>query len=171
MPLGGRYIVMGVAGAGKSHIGAAFAHRTGATFIDGDDLHPPANIAKMSRGDQLTDTDRWPWLTRVGTALTEGNSKTGIVIGCSALKRAYRDHIRSIAGEVTFVLLDGSYELLTKRMSARTHHFMPTSLLDGQLATLERPDPDETAIVVGINAAPDAIVTDILTQLTERTPS
>jgi gluconokinase len=107
---------MGVAGCGKSAVGAALAARLRATYIDGDDLHPPANIAKMSRGEPLADDDRWPWLTLVGQKLA--NPDGILILGCSALKRRYRDHIRNEAGApVTFVHLSGSRELIAARMA------------------------------------------------------
>lgn len=109
---------MGVAGCGKSAIGAALATRLGATYVDGDDLHPPENIARMSRGEPLTDDDRWPWLTLVGRRLAAPDGV--LIIGCSALKRRYRDHIRNEAGApVTFVHLSGTKVLITARMGAR----------------------------------------------------
>ena len=160
-----RYVVMGVSGCGKSHIGAAFAKAIGATFIDGDDLHPPANIAKMSRGEPLNDTDRAPWLTEVGRTLG-----VDTVIACSALKRSYRDQIRSVAGgPVTFLLLRGKRETLLDRMSNRPGHFMPPSLLDSQLATLEFPAPDETFLVAEIENTPEQIVETFLAGLSRTT--
>ncbi len=156
-----RIVLMGVAGSGKSTVGEALARQTGATYRDGDDLHPAANIAKMSRGEPLTDEDRWPWLTLVGQALAE--APTPLIIGCSALKRSYRDHIRSTAGgPVVFVHLSGSRKVIEGRMGARTGHFMPTSLLDSQFATLEPPQADEHAVTVDIDQPLDALVADII---------
>lgn len=164
MPLTTRYIVMGVAGCGKSHIGKAFAERIGAQFVDGDDLHPSSNIAKMSKAIPLTDTDRAPWLVRIGEALRDSNQP--LVIACSALKRTYRETIRNTAGTtVQFLFLDGTRALLLERMSARNDHFMPTSLLDSQLQDLERPEPAELALTVSIDQPPDAVVTEILAEL------
>ncbi|WAJ29946.1 gluconokinase [Antarcticirhabdus aurantiaca] len=151
------YVVMGVAGCGKSSVGTAFAARIGAVFLDGDDLHGEANIAKMARGEPLSDADRHPWLDRVGAALRAGSGST--VIGCSALKRSYRDRIRAAAGgPVVFVHLDGSRELIGARMAARTGHFMPTSLLDSQFAALERPTDDENAWIASIDQPLDDLV-------------
>ncbi|WP_106407916.1 gluconokinase [Sinorhizobium alkalisoli] len=164
-----RMVLMGVAGCGKSSVGAALARRIGAVYLDGDDLHPAANIAKMSRGVPLSDEDRWPWLTRVGEALAAGAGPT--IIGCSALKRAYRDHITSVGGApVTFIHLVGSVEVIEKRMRARQGHFMPTALLASQFAALEPPGADENAISVDIDQPLEAIVDSIATQLggTER---
>ena len=150
-----RYVVMGVSGCGKSRIGQDFAAAMGAQFVDGDGLHPPENIAKMSRGEPLNDTDRAPWLDRVGQVLQSPNT----VIACSALKRAYRDRIRTMAGlPVMFLYLRGQRETLLQRMATRPGHFMPVSLLDSQLATLEPPDPDETHLVADIEQSPQAIV-------------
>jgi gluconokinase len=153
---------MGVAGCGKSSVGAALAARLGLPFADGDDLHPAANIAKMTRGEALTDADRWPWLTAVGTALRD---RPGL-IGCSALRRAYRDHITAEAGHpVTFLHLSGSRAVIEARMRARTGHFMPPSLLDSQFATLEPPGPDENAVTVDIDQPIDAIVAALLARI------
>jgi carbohydrate kinase (thermoresistant glucokinase family) len=142
-----RIVVMGVSGCGKSSLGEALAHRFGLPFIEGDALHPPENVAKMAGGTPLTDEDRWPWLARVGQALAAPEG--GAVASCSSLKRVYRDVLRREAGEdVIFVHLHGSRELLLSRMKHRPGHFMPASLLDSQLATLEVPGPDENAIPV-----------------------
>jgi gluconokinase len=154
---------MGVAGCGKSTVGAALAGRIGAQYVDGDDLHPASNVAKMARGEPLTDDDRWPWLDRVGQALAAVEGP--VIIGCSALKRRYRDRIRAEAGPVTFVHLAGSRAVIERRMAARKGHFMPVSLLDSQFAALEPPMPDETAISVDIDRTTDEIVQAIIGQL------
>lgn len=159
-----RMILMGVAGSGKSTVGEALARQLGATYYDGDDLHPQSNIEKMSRGEPLTDDDRWPWLTKVGERLGEADGM--LIIGCSALKRAYRDHIREKAGApVVFIHLAGSRKVIESRMGARTGHFMPTSLLDSQFATLEVPSADEHAVTVDIDQTLDDIVNDIVEKL------
>lgn len=157
---------MGVAGCGKSSVGAALASRLGAIYLDGDDLHPAENIDKMSRGEPLTDEDRWPWLTRVGQTLA---CEAGIrIVGCSSLKKRYRDLIRAqAAGPVVFVHLSGSRALIAGRMAARAGHFMPTSLLDSQFAALEPPGPEEGAITVNIDQPPESLVGDIVTKLEE----
>lgn len=161
-------VIMGVAGCGKSSVGAALADRLGVTYLDGDDLHPPGNIAKMSRGAPLTDDDRWPWLARVGQALRAHPRR---IIGCSALKRAYRDRIMAEAGgPVTFIHLSGPPEVIEARMSARTGHFMPPTLLASQFAALEPPGPDETAITVAIDQPFDAVIDTILGQLRPASP-
>jgi len=141
-------VVMGVAGCGKSTIGAALASRLGAEFLDGDSLHPQANIDKMAAGTPLNDQDRAPWLAEIGRQFPASNS--ALVIACSALKRSYRDIIRSADPSVVFVHLHGTRELLNARMNARPGHFMPASLLDSQLATLEPLQSDEAGIVVDI---------------------
>jgi gluconokinase len=150
-----RFVVMGVSGCGKSSIGAGFAAARGLPFTDGDHLHPPANIAKMSRGEALNDDDRAPWLDLVGAELAGGNR----VIACSALKRKYRDQIRNRAGApVMFLLLQGARETLLARMSSRPGHFMPTSLLDSQLATLEPLLADELHLIQNIDQTPAEII-------------
>lgn len=141
-----RLVVMGVSGCGKSSVGAGLAAALGQRFVDGDSLHPAANIAKMAQGIALTDDDRAPWLAEVGAVLHD----QGGVIACSALKRSYRDLIRATAGEVSFLYLRGRRETLLSRMSLRPGHFMPTALLDSQLATLEEPQPDEPHLVADI---------------------
>ncbi len=162
-----RIIVMGVTSTGKSHMGAALAAALGGTFVDGDDLHPVANVEKMARGEPLNDADRAPWLDLVGQTLAD--TAPPAVIACSALKRAYRDRIRRATGAVTFVYLTGPRDLIARRMAAREGHFMPVSLLDSQLATLEPPGADEAALVVDITAPPDRLLADILETL--RTPT
>lgn len=147
---------MGVSGCGKSSVGAGLSQRLGIPYRDGDDLHPAANVEKMRAGHPLNDDDRWPWLDRVAAVLA---ADAPVIIGCSALRRAYRDRLRAGAGgPVHFVHLAGSRELLAKRMSARTGHYMPLSLLDTQLAALEPPSPDE-ALTIDIDQTLDAIIT------------
>ncbi|MBI1418073.1 MAG: gluconokinase [Limimaricola sp.] len=155
---------MGVSGCGKSAIGAALAAATGARFIDGDDLHPTENIEKMARGEPLDDADRAPWLDKVGQALRV--EPPPVVIGCSALKRAYRDRIRAGAGgNVLFVHLAGDKAVIASRMTARKGHFMPPALLDSQFAALEPPEPDEAAVTVDIAPRRDAVVANIVAAL------
>lgn len=159
-------VVMGVSGCGKSSVGAALAASLGLTFIDGDSLHGPDNIARMSAGIPLTDEDRWPWLQRVGAALADRASHpAGVVIACSALKRAYRDLIRKTVGApMRFAFLDGEESLLIARQAARTGHFMPPSLILSQLTTLERPAPDETDVTrVDIAEPVETLVTRLVT--------
>ena len=155
-----RIILMGVAGCGKSSVGEAISARTGIAYRDGDDLHPAANVEKMRAGIPLTDEDRWPWLDQVGRELAD---KAPLIIGCSALKRVYRDRIRALAGgPVTFVHLAGSRDLIAGRMAQRTGHYMPLSLLDSQFAALELPQPDEGALTADISQPLDALVDGIV---------
>ena len=157
-----RLVIMGVSGCGKSSVGARLAARLGLIYRVGDDLHPPENVAKMRAGMPLTDADRWPWLDRVGQVLL---AEAPVIVGCSALKRAYRDRIRTAAGgPVTFVHLAGSQEVIAARMALRQGHYMPLSLLDSQFAALEPPAAEE-AITVSIDQPLEAIVADILRQL------
>lgn len=159
------YIVMGVSGCGKSAIGAGFAQAIGATFIDGDDLHPASNVAKMAAGTPLNDDDRAPWLVDVGGTFLMHDGDT--VIGCSALKRSYRDIIRKAAGgPVTFLHLHGEKAVIAARMNARQSHFMPPALLDSQFATLEMPSPDETTVTVDIDQTPAAIIAVLVMKAT-----
>jgi carbohydrate kinase (thermoresistant glucokinase family) len=157
-----RIVVMGVSGCGKSSVGQALAEALGARFIDGDDLHPEANKAKMAAGIPLNDDDRWPWLDSVAAALAEGDT----VVACSALKRVYRERIGAGAPETQFVHLHGSRELLAQRMGARSNHFMPVSLLDSQLNTLELLGPDEPGHTYDIAAPVDQLVAAALADLT-----
>lgn len=161
-----RFVLMGVSGCGKSSVGGALAERLGATYVDGDDLHPEPNIRKMGAGIPLTDEDRWPWLLRVGQVLTEGGPMT--IVGCSALKRAYRDRIRETTGQpVRFIHLAGARDVILARMNARPGHFMPSSLLDSQFAALEPPTADEGAVIVNIDQPLDHIVTAVIAALEE----
>jgi carbohydrate kinase (thermoresistant glucokinase family) len=153
-------VVMGVSGSGKSTVGALLADELGIPFADADDLHPAANVAKMSSGEPLTDDDRWPWLAAVGDALAAA-AGTGLVMACSALRRSYREAILDRAPDAVFVLLHGPRELLAERIGGRAGHFMPTTLLDSQLATLEHFDPDEPGHVVDISGTPGQIAEQI----------
>lgn len=145
-----RVVVMGVSASGKSSVGRAAAALLGVRFVDADDLHPPANVDKMRAGIPLDDADRAPWLDAVGRAVRD--AEAGVVVACSALKRAYRDRIREVAPDAFFVLLSGSDELLASRAAARTDHFMPPSLLASQLATLEPLAADERGVVLDVAA-------------------
>ncbi|WP_050786166.1 gluconokinase [Ahrensia sp. R2A130] len=164
---------MGVAGCGKSTIGEGLAGELGGIYVEGDELHPQANIDKMSAGEPLNDDDRMPWLTKIAQALVEHSKRQDgpVFVGCSALKRIYRDHIRNEAeAPVTFVYLDGSRELIEGRMSARKGHFMPTSLLDSQFADLQPPQHDERFIRVDISAEPTKIIAQATASLAELNP-
>lgn len=157
-------VIMGVAGSGKTTVGERLGARLGVPFRDADEFHPAANIAKMSAGTPLGDGDRWPWLDAIGAAIK--TSEGGIVVACSALKRVYRDRIIKAAGRpVTFVHLDGSRATLAARLGGRRGHFMPASLLDSQLATLEMPAADEPAFTVSVEAPVDNVVAAIVARL------
>ena len=159
----GLYVVMGVSGSGKSLIGAAFARALGVGFVEGDDYHTAANVARMASGIPLTDADRAEWLRSLAARIQKAkDSGTGLVVSCSALKRSYRDILRGAAGELQFVFLQGSRALLAERLTSRRGHYMPPSLLDSQLATLEEPLPDEHAWVCDIWESPDDIVADLM---------
>jgi len=157
-------VVMGVSGSGKSTIGQLLADRLGVAFIDGDDLHPAANIAKMTAGIPLTDTDRAPWLEAVGDVL-EANRASGLVVACSALRRAYRDLIARTAPGVFFVHLDVDATTLADRMTTRPSHFMPVALLTSQLATLEPLQPDEPGTTIPAALTPTALVDELVARL------
>ncbi|MEO9527587.1 gluconokinase [Roseibium sp.] len=162
------FVVMGVSGCGKSEIGRGFARAIGGKFFDGDDLHPAENIARMSRGDPLSDADREPWLDRVGLRLKDVGEPT--VVACSALKRAYRERIIDRAGgPVIFLYLEGTRDVLSERMTSREGHFMPPALLDSQLETLEPPEPDELSVKASIDQAPDLVVAELLAGIRGKT--
>jgi carbohydrate kinase (thermoresistant glucokinase family) len=150
-------VLMGVSGCGKTSVAEALAARLGWAFQEGDALHPPANVAKMRGGMPLTDTDRWPWLDRVAAWIDArlAAGENGIIT-CSALKRAYRARIVGARAGVRVVLLHGARALLAARIGARHHEYMPASLLDSQLATLEPPGPDEHPI--SLDVTPPAAV-------------
>jgi gluconokinase len=152
---------MGVSGAGKSTVAAVLADRVGAQLVEGDDLHPAENVAKMRRGEPLTDQDREPWLDAVSAVLA---ATPRVVVTCSALRRVYRDRLRS-AAEVFFVHVAVPREVLEDRLARRTGHFMPASLLESQLATLEPLEPDEPGVVVDGTAATDEIVEAVLARV------
>ena len=144
-------VVMGVSGTGKSTVAAGVARATGWDFVEGDDLHPPANIAKMESGEPLDDDDRAPWLDEVNARAREhAAAGRSCVLTCSALKRAYRDRLRDGVEQMFFVHLAGSFEVLEPRMQARERHFMPTGLLHSQLDTLEELEPDEDGVGVDV---------------------
>ena len=147
-------IVMGVAGSGKSTLGASLARALDCPFLEGDDFHSAEAVAKMRGGHALTDEDRWPWLDRLGTAIDEAVAANGLAVAaCSALRRSYRDRlVETITAPIRFVLLDSAREELERRVAGRTAHYMPPTLLDSQLATLERPGADERAIALDAHA-------------------
>ena len=131
-------VVMGVSGSGKTSIGTLVAETLAVAFVDADELHPPANVKKMAGGTALTDDDRWAWLRLVAGAMQQRTSAgTEVVVACSALRRAYRDVLRTGSDDVRFVLLDVPRPDLEERLTRRRGHFMPAALLNSQLATLE----------------------------------
>lgn len=154
-------LVMGVSGSGKSTIARALAERLGFEMIEGDDLHPPANVEKMRAGIPLTDADRRPWLEELAALLTDRHARRqGTVLACSALKRSYRDILRSgVPPDESFVIeLDADPDTLRARMSTRTGHFMPMGLLDSQFATLEPLDADERGVFVDSGRPPAEVL-------------
>lgn len=157
-------VIMGVSGSGKSTVGELLAERLGVPYVDADDLHPQGNVDKMAAGHPLCDADRWPWLAKVGVALTDAE-ETGMVIACSALKRSYRDAILQEEPRAVFVYLHGTRALLQARMTHRHGHFMPPSLLDSQIDTLEPLQRDEPGFVVDIDRSPQEIVDTVIARV------
>ncbi len=159
-------VVMGVSGSGKSTIAERLAARLDWRFADGDRFHPPANVAKMSAGQPLTDEDRWPWLQAIADEI-DRLSATGqrAVVACSALKRTYRDILVHGRDDIRIVFLNGAQDLIADRLAARKGHFMPPGLLASQFKTLEPPQPGERPITVSIDAPVETIVDDIIRQL------
>ena len=169
--VGARYafVVMGVSGCGKSTLGRALAVRLGIPFIEGDELHPPANVAKMAAGIPLHDRDRMPFLDAVARSIALSDPG-GVVVSCSALKRAYRTRITERARRaVCFIMPDAPKEQIEARLRERSGHFMPTSLLDSQFATLERPQPDENCLTVVSSGSAAQQVDQLLAALARRT--
>lgn len=160
-------VVMGVQGAGKSTIGTLLADRLGVTFIDGDRLHSAGNVAIMAAGNALTDAERVPWLHAIGKVLAE-NQGGGIVIACSALKRYYRDLLRESVPELFVVYPEGSIDLISARIGARQHEFMPTGLLRSQFEILEPLEADERGVLVDITFSPAQIIVQIAAALGAR---
>jgi gluconokinase len=156
---------MGVSGAGKSLIGAAFAGELGFEFADGDDYHPPENVKRMAAGIPLTDEDRAGWLRALAARIREArDAGDGLVVACSALKRSYRDVLRQAAPDLRVVFLDGPRTLIARRLGTRRGHYMPASLLDSQFAALEEPAPDEYAWVCDASRPPQEILADLLSR-------
>jgi gluconokinase len=159
-------VVMGVAGSGKTTVGEKLADRLGWPYEDGDRFHPKANVEKMSAGHPLTDEDRWPWLQAIANEIDRvARQGEHVVIGCSALKRTYRDVLVHGRDDVRIVYLDGTRELIARRLKARKGHFMPPTLLESQFETLQPPARDENALTVSIDAPVEAIVDDIMRKL------
>jgi gluconokinase len=160
-------IVMGVSGSGKSTVAAALGKQLGWRFEDGDGFHPASNVAKMAAGHPLTDEDRWPWLNAIADEIARV-CKAGehVIIACSALKHTYRDVLLRGRDDVRFVFLKGTQELIADRLAHRKGHFMPPELLTSQFTTLEPPETSEHVITVSIDESVEAIVADIVRQLT-----
>jgi gluconokinase len=164
-------VVMGVSGAGKTSAAQEITRQLGWDYIEGDDLHPEANVAKMAAGTPLDDDDRWPWLRRIAEVIGEHEAAgTSLVVTCSALKRSYRDLLREGHPSVWFAHVDVPREVLAARLAARTNHYMPPSLLDSQLATLEPLGDDEPGDVIAGNGPLDATVAAVLSDLREERP-
>lgn len=159
-------VVMGVSGSGKSTIASMLAQRLHWVYEDGDWFHPKSNIEKMHRGEPLNDEDRWPWLHAIAEWIDATRHAGGHgVVACSALKRAYRDVLIGDRRDVRLVFLKGDRELIARRIAARADHFMPTTLLDSQFATLQEPQADERPIVVSIVPHPREIVEAVVSEL------
>jgi carbohydrate kinase (thermoresistant glucokinase family) len=163
-------VMMGVSGSGKTTIAEGVAKREGWRLVEGDDLHPPSNVAKMKSGTPLTDEDRWPWLRAIAAEIDaiRGRGESAVVTS-SALKRAYRNILIGDRVDVALVYLRGSKHLIGTRMAMRKGHFMPPTLLDSQFATLEEPGADEHPIVVSVEPPPETIVDEVVRKLKERT--
>lgn len=162
----GPIVVMGVSGCGKTSVGEHLAQYMGCLFVEGDSFHSPENVQKMSNGIALEDADRWPWLDALGGKLASPND---IVLSCSALKRAYRDRLRTVVGRpVTFIFLQGSRTLLVERLTERKGHYMPAALLESQLATLELPARESDVVSIEIGQSLERIVGLAITTLAAR---
>ncbi|WP_308471599.1 gluconokinase [Pseudoclavibacter sp. Z016] len=165
-------VVMGVQGTGKTTIGSALATRLDVTFIDSDDLHPPANKAKMAAGNPLDDEDRVPWLKVIGETIAANAAEGRVtIVACSALKRWYRELLRSSVPELRFIHLSGQRDLVASRLATRQHEFMPTTLLDSQFEVLEPLAPWEAGVVVPVADTPAEIVDAIVAYLEGAEPS
>lgn len=164
-----RVVVMGVSGCGKSTVGRLLADGLGVHYVEGDELHPPENVARMAAGIALTDADRHGWLQAVAGQLVNATTEArGVVVTCSALKRRYRDQLRAGAADTRFVHLHGPRELLAARLAARTDHYMPPSLLQSQLDTLEPPGSDEQALSLSIEHPPEQLAAQARAWLASR---
>ncbi|MGK7882103.1 MAG: gluconokinase [Crocosphaera sp.] len=156
------YLIMGVSGSGKTTIGQALSQKLGCTFYDADDFHPPENIAKMSRGIPLNDSDRLPWLKAIKLLINQHQEENkNTVITCSALKQSYRDLLQENTTDIIFIYLQGSYETILKRLQDRSKHFMKENMLISQFKTLEEP---ENAVIIDINLSVEEIVQEIIAQ-------
>jgi gluconokinase len=165
-------VVMGVSGSGKTSAAREITRQLGWEYIEGDDLHPEANVAKMAAGHPLDDEDRWPWLRRISEVIGEHEAAgTSIVLTCSALKRAYRDLLREGHPSVWFAHVDVDREVLAERLRNRKGHYMPPSLLDSQLATLERLGEDEPGDVIDGDGPLEQTVAELLSDLRRERPA
>ncbi len=159
------HVLMGVCGCGKSTIGHKLASARQVPYVEGDEFHPPENVARMAAGIPLTDADRQGWLESLRDRLKQSaDAGAGLVLGCSALKRGYRDILRAGAPDLVLVYLRGSRELLAARMAARRDHYMPPALLDSQLGILQLPAADERALDFDVTDDTETIVAAILNQ-------
>jgi gluconokinase len=161
-------IVMGVSGSGKTLVGTGIASRLALPFIEGDSLHPKDNIRKMSAAVPLTDGDRWPWLDLIGEKLRDARL-TGSVVACSALKRSYRDRLRAATvSPLAFIFLHGSRSTLARRLGNRAGHFMPATLLDSQLQTLEEPLGEPLVFPISFDNSTEIVIAECLAALGRR---
>ncbi|AVT37947.1 gluconokinase [Plantactinospora sp. BB1] len=152
-------VVMGVSGSGKTTVAVGISAVTGLTFAEADEFHPESNVELMRAGVPLADAHRWPWLRELAGWMAERAAEgVSTVLACSALRRSYRDVLRQGPPSVDFVFLDGSAEVIRERISRRAGHYMPASLLDSQIATLERPGPDERILTLDVAATPQELV-------------
>ena len=163
-------VVMGVSGSGKSTLGTLLAGRLGCGFLEGDSFQSAANVEKMRQGVALTDEDRWPWLDRLGAAMGEAVARDGLAVAaCSSLKRSYRERLAAATGTpIVFILLDAAHGELERRLGNRPGHYMPASLLDSQLRTLERPAGDEPALTLESTEEPDILSERVIGWLSRR---
>ena len=165
-----RVVLMGVSGCGKSTVGEGLAAHLGWRFVEGDSLHPPQNVAKMAAGQALGDDDRAGWLATLAEVLAQARqADQGLVISCSALKRAYRDRLRAGDPQALFVHLEGSQALIAARIAERTHLYMPASLLESQFAALQPPEPDEHALRLSVQLPPAELIAHIAQHLQAQT--
>lgn len=163
---------MGVSGCGKTTVASALARRLGRDFVEGDALHPAANVEKMRAGIALTDEDRWPWLDAIAARIDRARRENRpCVVACSALRRRYRERLAGGHADVRFVHLQGSYGTILRRLAGRGGHYMPASLLQSQFDALEEPGKDEDAIVVPVAPSPDQIVEEIVGKLVSGPPA
>lgn len=164
-----RIVLMGVCGCGKSTVGRQLAQALGVHYVEGDDLHSAHNVALMAAGTPLTDADRHGWLQEVAGQLSNPTASAGgVVVACSALKRTYRDQLRAAAPDLLLVHLQGDRDALARRLAARVGHYMPPTLLQSQLDTLEPPSADEHALCLDITPPPEQLVAAVMRHLETR---